>query len=106
MGSSVDSARQSADDGEPAESQIPRQPLGHLIPVGRRASRANNSNRMPVQKIRISFDIQKRRRVVNLSKQLRVDWLIPGDNAAFRCFGLGKLLRGRADRLARVNGLS
>ncbi len=77
MRGAVDPARHSADDRKTALGEIASQPLRHLIPVGRRAPRADHRDRMPVEHARISANVKQRRRIVNFEETLRIFRFVP-----------------------------
>ena len=60
---------------------------------------------MLVQKLRVSFYIEQRWRVVNFAEQLGVLRLVPTHEATFGRFGLRQFLGGRAQGLPRMNRL-
>src|SRR5690348_4600400 len=57
VGAGIYSTRQAADDDKAMVGQIAPKPLSHLIPVGRRTSRANDGDGVAIEKFRVSFDI-------------------------------------------------
>src|SRR5713101_4679748 len=101
----VNAAGQAAHNHQPALGQVARQPLSHLIPVGRRASRADNRDAVPGQHLRVATKVEQRRRVVNLEQSLRVLRLVPIQQTAAEALDLRQLLLRRFERGLRVNGL-
>ena len=105
MGAGINAAGEAAGDDEAAVRQIPGQALSHLIPVGRRAARANDRDDMAAQKLHVSPDIQQGRRIVDLLEALRVLRLVPSEQSAACGLDLSQFLGGIADGAARVEGL-
>jgi hypothetical protein len=82
MGAGIDAAGEAAGYDEAAVGQIPGHALSHLIPVGRRATRADDRDDMPPQKFNVSAHIQERWRIVDLLEALRVLGLVPCEQSA------------------------
>ena len=75
-----------ADDCQAAIGQIPGHTFGRLIPLRGRTSRANDGNRVAIQKFNISAHVEQRRRTVNLAQALSVQAsdAIPARRGTFR----------------------
>jgi hypothetical protein len=101
----VDSARQPADDEQASLGQVPRHPVGYLIPVRRRTSRADDGDRVTPQSLRIAAPVQQRRRIVDLQQAMRVFGILPVKQAAARPADLRQFLLGIAKSRPRRNRL-